>query len=125
MENFYTYNLAFVLRKSKKDNEGKPPVYMRITINEQRAEVSIKRNIHTDNWENKACKAKGYKSEVKLRKELKCLSENDIKYRYIKMIGETNAEELSNLEDIFYDDKDKELIREIRKQVEKHEQENK
>jgi len=82
-------------------------------------------NIHTDNWENKACKAKGYKSEVKLRKELKCLSEIDIKYRYIKTIGETNAEELSNLEDIFYDDKDKELIREIRKQVEKHEQENK
>lgn len=55
------------------------------------------------------------------RKELNRVSDNDIKYRYIKMVGEINAEELSNLEDIFLYDKDKELIREIRAEVKKFE----
>ncbi|MCW0483829.1 hypothetical protein [Gaoshiqia sediminis] len=49
------------------------------------------------------------------------VSDNDLKYRYIKMIGGINAEELSNLEDMFHYNKDKELIREIRKKVEEHE----
>jgi len=55
------------------------------------------------------------------RKELTRVSDNDLKYRYIKMMGGINAEELSNLEDMFHYNKDKELIREIRKKVEEHE----
>ena len=55
------------------------------------------------------------------RNKLTRVSDNDLKYRYIKMIGGINAEELSNLEDIFHYNKDKELIREIRKKVEEHE----
>ena len=37
------------------------------------------------------------------------------------MVGGINAEEFSNLEDMFHYNKDKELIREIRKKVEEHE----
>ena len=99
MENFNTYNLAFVLRKSRKNYEGKSPVYMRITVNGQRAEVSIKRNIHTDNWENKACKAKGYKSEVKqLNQYLETLKAlmNDYHTEMIKMGEEVTAQSLKN-----------------------------
>ncbi|WP_346863816.1 site-specific integrase [uncultured Draconibacterium sp.] len=99
MENFNTYNLAFVLRKSRKNNEGKSPVYMRITVNGQRAEVSIKRNIHTDNWENKACKAKGYKSEVKqLNQYLETLKAlmNDYHTEMVKMGEEITAQSLKN-----------------------------
>jgi hypothetical protein len=62
---------------------------------------------------------------VFLRKELNRVSDNDIKYRYIKMVGGINAEELSRLEDLFYINKDKELIREIRKEVEEHENKQK
>lgn len=58
------------------------------------------------------------------RNELTRASDNDLKYRYIKMIGGINAEELSNLEDVFHFHKDKELIREIREQVEEFEREN-
>ena len=57
------------------------------------------------------------------RKKLTRVSDNDLKYRYIKMIGGIKAEELSKLEDTFYYDKDKELIKEIRKEVEKFEME--
>lgn len=59
------------------------------------------------------------------RKELSRVSDNDIKYRYIKMVGGINAEELSRLEDIFRSHQDDTLIKEIRKEVEEHEQENK
>ncbi|RIH64094.1 hypothetical protein D1164_16160 [Mariniphaga sediminis] len=36
------------------------------------------------------------------RNELTRVSDNDLKYRYIKMVGGINAEELSKLEDIFH-----------------------
>lgn len=55
------------------------------------------------------------------RKELTRVSDNDIKYRYIKMVGGINAEELSNLEDMFDFQRDDTLIKEIRKQVEEFE----
>lgn len=58
------------------------------------------------------------------RNKLTRVSDNDLKYRYIKMIGGINAEELSKLEGIFHYDKDKELIMEIRKQVEEFEMGN-
>jgi hypothetical protein len=70
---------------------------MRITVNGQRAEVSIKRNIHTDNWENKACKAKGYKSEVKqLNQYLETLKAlmNDYHTEMVKMGEEITAQSL-------------------------------
>ncbi|MCW0482276.1 hypothetical protein [Gaoshiqia sediminis] len=55
------------------------------------------------------------------RNELTRMSDNDLKYRYIKMVGGINAEELSKLEDMFHINKDKELIREIRAEVKKFE----
>ncbi|KOH45958.1 hypothetical protein [Sunxiuqinia dokdonensis] len=58
------------------------------------------------------------------RNELTRVSDNDLKYRYIKMVGGINADELSKLEELFHINKDKELIREIREQVEKFEREN-
>ncbi|MBN1987446.1 MAG: site-specific integrase [Prolixibacteraceae bacterium] len=99
MENFNTYNLAFVLRNGRKNNDGKSPVYMRITVNGQRAEVSIKRHIHPDNWENKANKAKGYKSEVKqLNQYLESLKAlmNDYHTEMIKLGEEVTAQSLKN-----------------------------
>ena len=99
MENFNTYNLAFVLRNGRKNNDGKSPVYMRITVNGQRAEVSIKRHIHPDNWENKANKAKGYKSEVKqLNQYLESLKAlmNDYHTEMIKLGEEITAQSLKN-----------------------------
>ena len=59
------------------------------------------------------------------RNELTRVSDNDIKYRYIKMVGGVNAEELSKLEDLFHINKDKELIKEIREQVEEYENKQK
>ena len=50
------------------------------------------------------------------------LSDNDIKYRYIKMYGEVSSENLLKLESIFTYNRDKKKISVIRKQVEKYEE---
>ena len=55
------------------------------------------------------------------RKEMKRMSDNDIKYRYIKMTGGIDANNLSKLEDVFLYRKDEKWIEEIRRKVDEHE----
>lgn len=50
------------------------------------------------------------------------LSDNDIKYRYIKMYGKICSENLLKLEGVFRYNRDKKEVAVIRKQVEKYEQ---
>ena len=49
------------------------------------------------------------------------LSDNDLKYRYIKMYGEANQEKLMGLETLFTYERDEEQIALIREQVETYE----
>lgn len=49
------------------------------------------------------------------------LSDNDVKYRYIKIYGEISSENLLKLESVFTYNRDKKKIAVIRKQVEKYE----
>lgn len=46
------------------------------------------------------------------------LSENDLKYRLIKMYGGISGNELDTLEVVFHRDRDKTIIRNIRNEVE-------
>jgi len=45
------------------------------------------------------------------------MNDNDIKYRYIKPINGINAENIYKIENIFNYNRDKKLIKEIRKEV--------
>lgn len=49
------------------------------------------------------------------------LSDNDIKFRYIKTIKGINSENLDRLENIFHISRDKELVDKIHQSVEEHE----
>ena len=46
------------------------------------------------------------------------LSDNDLKYRFIKMYGGISGNQLDTLEVVFYRDRDKTVIRNIRNEVE-------
>ena len=46
------------------------------------------------------------------------LSDNDLKYRFIKMYGSISGNELDTLEVVFHRDRDKTVIRNIRNEVE-------
>lgn len=56
-------HLSFQLKKSKADKSGKSPIYVRITVNGNRTEFSIKRSISQEKWISSAGVAKGTNEE--------------------------------------------------------------
>ncbi|TMI75111.1 MAG: hypothetical protein E6H09_02145 [Bacteroidetes bacterium] len=58
-------HLSFQLKKSKADENGKAPIYARITINGNRTEFSIKRYTEPSRWISKAGVVKGNNEESK------------------------------------------------------------
>ncbi len=55
----YDLNVLFVLRNAQVDQNGLSPIYLRITVNGQRAELSTGRKIQSTKWDSSSRKAKG------------------------------------------------------------------
>ena len=45
-----TFSILFYLKRTKLNKKGEAPIYMRITIDGQRSETSIKRSIDPIRW---------------------------------------------------------------------------
>ncbi len=58
MKNDQTLGIIFFIRKEKSLDDVKAPIYLRITINGKRAELSIKRDVEIKNW-NKSGRVMG------------------------------------------------------------------
>jgi integrase len=59
-----TFGVIFYLRKYKATTDGKVPIYVRITVNGHRTDLSVKRSIDPANWNASRGMAKGSKQEV-------------------------------------------------------------
>jgi integrase len=59
-----TFGVIFYLRKYKAKNDGKAPIYARITVNGSRIDLSVKRSIDPDNWNANKGMARGSREEV-------------------------------------------------------------
>lgn len=59
-----SFTLLFYIKRSKADKNGYANIYIRITVNGKRSEMSIKRKVHIDKWSSEAGKAKGYSNEA-------------------------------------------------------------
>lgn len=59
-------SILFYIKRRKVDKQGKVPIYMRITYNGKRAEVSAMRKVELNKWNSKANCYKGYSKEAKL-----------------------------------------------------------
>ena len=96
-----TFSISFFVKKHRISN-GKVPVYVRLTINGKRLDISAKRKIPLDNWDEIRGIARGSKNEAKilnnyleqvrhrlydcaqeLEKERKLLTAEAIKHRYL------------------------------------------
>jgi hypothetical protein len=62
----YDLNVLFYLKKTKKNKAGEAPVYLRITLNGQRAEMSVSRSVKSIIWDSKAQRVKGKSEKVRL-----------------------------------------------------------
>ncbi|WP_052143672.1 site-specific integrase [Wocania ichthyoenteri] len=60
----HSLKLLIYIKKSKLDNLGKAPIYARITIDQQRAELSMCRKIEPSQWSNDTGLAKGSSKEI-------------------------------------------------------------
>lgn len=60
-----TFSILFYPKQSDIDKQGKSPIYMRITVNGKRSELSIQRKIEFSNWNSEAGKVRGTKIEVR------------------------------------------------------------
>ena len=58
-----TFSVLFFLKVSKVKSDGTVPIYVRITANGSRSEVSIKRYISKERWNSSKGKAKGTNQE--------------------------------------------------------------
>lgn len=80
MRSTNTFGIHFTIRKNK-IKDGHAPIYVRVTVNEKRVEISLKRHIPVSDWNSIKGIAKGSRSEYKslnlyLEKIRKMLLEN-------------------------------------------------
>jgi hypothetical protein len=59
------FNLLFYLRKPKNNTRGKQLVYMHITIDAARLELSAQRECESERWNPRSGRAKGTKEDVR------------------------------------------------------------
>lgn len=102
MKTSNTFSILFWLKLSMAQN-GKAPLYVRITVNGKRAEISLKRKISIQDWSSSRNKVKGTKqsariindllnqvtleihqSKNELKSEGKIITSHAIKARYLK-----------------------------------------
>ena len=60
-----TFGLLFYLKMSKVDTKGRAPIYLRITIEGRRAEISVKRSLLPFKWNTQAQRANGRTEPIK------------------------------------------------------------
>ncbi len=60
-----TFGLLFYVKRSKMISNGTVPVYLRVTVDGERIEISSKRYVNPDKWNANAQKLNGSSEEVR------------------------------------------------------------
>lgn len=69
------FSLLFYLKKRNNYQSGNAPVYLRITVQGERSEVGISRNIDPVNWDIRKERARGNKDEaIELNRHVESIS---------------------------------------------------
>ncbi len=65
MDRASSLGILFYVRKDKARNDETVPIFLRISVDGKRAEISTRRHIHPDNWIETGQKAKGYSEDAR------------------------------------------------------------
>ncbi|MGE0019575.1 MAG: site-specific integrase [Draconibacterium sp.] len=77
MNSFSTLSVNFLIRKNRANSDKEVPIYVRITVENERAEIATGRFIDPDDWDGKSNKAIGKKKgNVQLNKFLDIIKSN-------------------------------------------------
>lgn len=90
----YDLNVLFVLRKAQADKKGFAPIYLRITVNGQRVELSADRKIESQKWHSKFQRAIGRSESAKILNDYLDNMENQVKRNFNSLLN--NQKEISS-----------------------------
>ena len=62
----YELSTLFIVRRSQKDIAGESPIYLRITVNGKRAEISTNRKVEVSKWDSDMQRAKGRSESARI-----------------------------------------------------------
>ncbi|MFH1295827.1 MAG: phage integrase SAM-like domain and Arm DNA-binding domain-containing protein [Bacteroidota bacterium] len=83
----HSLSILFYLRKSKENKQGEAPVYLRITVNGKRVDLSTNRFISDDQWDNGSGRVKGFKEDAKVLNNYLSGLENKVYQEYNILIS--------------------------------------
>lgn len=94
-------NILFFIRKNKIKKNGKLPIFLRLTVNGERAEFVLERDVLEEDWDTNTERAKGKGREAKVINDY--LDHVKLKIREIKIGLEEKKESvrLENIKNIF------------------------
>ena len=64
MRSSYTFGIQFVIRLPKQQKNDQATVFARISVNGRRCEISLKKKVNPQNWDDAKGKARGTKDEI-------------------------------------------------------------
>lgn len=86
-------SVLFTLRKSKVDKKGLAPIYLRITVDGERAEISVNRKYDPKKWDSRLQRGIGRSESAKTLNDYLDSVETQVKKKFNKLLD--NEEEIS------------------------------
>ena len=97
----HLFSFIFYIKRSKADKNGKANIYLRITVNGKRAELSISRKVDVQKWCSSASKMKGSSGEAQqLNKYIDSIA-NRIYKIHQRLVEENKLITAINIRNIF------------------------
>ncbi len=89
MEKRNTFSVHFYLKKHRATIEGEMPVYLRITVNAKRADMSMHVAVSPSNWNSNTGRAIGKTKKIRNLNSLLDSAQSTIyeKYKYLRETG--------------------------------------
>lgn len=96
----YDLNILFVLRKAQTNKKGFAPVYLRISVNGERAELSINRKIAPKKWDARLQRAVGRSESARALNDYLDSVENQVKKNFNTLLDKQKEISASILRDM-------------------------
>lgn len=97
----FDLSILFFLKKGKKDKAGKAPIYVRITVNGERTELSANEKVELDKWDSATQRVKGRSELSRTTNNHLDIIENQLKTHFNRLIENNELISAIILRDIF------------------------
>jgi site-specific recombinase XerD len=96
----YDLNVLFILRKAQADKNGFAPIYLRITVNGERVELSASRKIMSQKWDAKLQRAIGRLESARTLNDYLDSLENQVKRNFNLLLDKQKTISAATLRDM-------------------------